>query len=314
MLISPILTVMSVYRLPGGQLLSRGYVANFSQDVTQLCKTLPRLTSEIPLLIVKKIDQNNNAKDFKVNRHRVETLLKYLCQNNPDWIKNNIKYNPENIDMLPIDGIPNDLNQIVNDSSPENLDKIIVETGPTINEEPIIDCDDLIQTTVESDIEAPFQIDRIEQFVKCNWPLADSNPINEFSFDGLASLAFPSLFPHGLADPTKKSRLIGITETEGYKHLLKYATKHTKTSEYYYPFVQHPRFKFWAYDRLRRHRALEQSKIYLKQNLGDASLTISELKQHLTNGNGDSIMKRMTAYSSNITGSDSYWYIIYSIN
>ena len=29
MLISPILTVMSVYRLKGGQLLSRGYVAKF---------------------------------------------------------------------------------------------------------------------------------------------------------------------------------------------------------------------------------------------------------------------------------------------
>ena len=68
--------------------------------------------------------------------------------------------------------------------------------------------------------------------------------------------------------------MIGITETEGYKHLLKYATKHTKLNEYYYPFVQHPRFKFWVYDRLRRRRALEQSKIYLKQNLGDASLTI----------------------------------------
>ncbi len=42
MLISPILTVMSVFRLPGGQLLSRGYVANFSQDISQLCKLLPR--------------------------------------------------------------------------------------------------------------------------------------------------------------------------------------------------------------------------------------------------------------------------------
>ena len=51
----------------------------------------------------------------------------------------------------------------------------------------------------------------------------------------------------------------------------------------------------------------KQSKIYLKQNLGDASLTINELKEHLKNGSGDSIMKRMTAYSSNITGSDSYW-------
>ena len=59
MLISAILTVMSVFRLPGGQLLSRGYVANFSRDISKLCSTLPRLTSDIPILIVKKIDQNN---------------------------------------------------------------------------------------------------------------------------------------------------------------------------------------------------------------------------------------------------------------
>lgn len=41
--------------------------------------------------------------------------------------------------------------------------------------------------------------------------------------------------------------------------------------------------------------------------LGDANLTIQQLKDHLKEGNADQIMKRMTAYSSNITGSDSYW-------
>ena len=55
----------------------------------------------------------------------------------------------------------------------------------------------MIQTTVESDLETPFQIDRISQFIKMNCPTAETQPINEFSFDGLASLAFPSLFPHG---------------------------------------------------------------------------------------------------------------------
>ena len=93
--------------------------------------------------------------------------------------------------------------------------------------------------------------------------------------------------------------------------MIKYACKNSITQQYYYPFVTHPRFKFWAYDRIRRHRALAQSKIFLQQNLGDAALTISELKEHLKNGSSDSIMKRMTAYSSNITGSDSYWYVLY---
>ncbi len=33
-----------------------------------------------------------------------------------------------------------------------------------------------------------------------------------------------------------------------------------------------------------------------------------ELKEHLNNNQGDKILLRMTAYSANVTGSDSYWY------
>lgn len=113
------------------------------------------------------------------------------------------------------------------------------------------------------------KIDRINQFVNCEWPLADTKPINEFEFDGLCSMTFPCLFPLGAADPTKKARRIAVTETEGFKHLLKYATLKSETNEYYYPFAKHPRFKFCAYDRIRRHRALKQSKVYLKQNIGN---------------------------------------------
>ena len=271
MLISPILTVMSVFRLPGGQLLSRGYVANFSQDISELCKALPRKTSEIPILIVKKTDQNNISKEFKVNRKRVETVLRFLCDNNPDWIAKGIKFDQENCDRLPVDDVPADLNEIVNsDLAQDTFDNIIIQTGPTVKENSIqIDeNDEFIQTVVECDIEQPFQVDRIDQFIKCNWPQADSTPINEFTFQGIPSLSFPSLFPLGFADPTKKGRQIFISETDAYKHLLKYATKKTSTNEYYYPFVTHPRFKFWAYDRIRRHRALDQCKVYLKQNLG----------------------------------------------
>ncbi len=44
MLISPIQAIMSVFRLSGGQLISRGYVANFSQNVNEVCQILPRLS------------------------------------------------------------------------------------------------------------------------------------------------------------------------------------------------------------------------------------------------------------------------------
>ena len=35
-LISPILAVMSIYRLPNGTLKQRGFIANFTQDISQI--------------------------------------------------------------------------------------------------------------------------------------------------------------------------------------------------------------------------------------------------------------------------------------
>ena len=94
-----------------------------------------------------------------------------------------------------------DLNQIENsESAPDTLDNIIIETGPNIQENTEESNDELIQTIVESDLEIPFQVDRISDFIKINWPTVDPTPINEFKTDGLASLAFPSLFPLGLGD------------------------------------------------------------------------------------------------------------------
>ena len=80
--------------------------------------------------------------------------------------------------------------------------------------------------------------------------------------------------------------------------------------KYYYPFAQHPRFKFWAYDRLRRHRSLGQCRVFLKNNNEDNNLTICELKSMLTQNKSEigNLMNRMSAYSANITGSNSYWF------
>ena len=54
MLVSPILAVMSVYRLPGGALINRGFWDNFFQDLEKILTILPRLPKDLPLLILKK--------------------------------------------------------------------------------------------------------------------------------------------------------------------------------------------------------------------------------------------------------------------
>ena len=64
MLESPILAVMSVYRLPGGALINRGFCANFSQDLDNFLTILPRLPKDLPLLVLKKKNQENKVKHF----------------------------------------------------------------------------------------------------------------------------------------------------------------------------------------------------------------------------------------------------------
>ena len=80
------------------------------------------------------------------------------------------------------------------------------------------------------------------------------------------------------------------------------------SGEWYYPFAEHKRFKFWAYDRLMRHRSLSQSKVYLNQNPNDKNLTIGQLKSMIGTNDSEELIKRMSSYCSNVTGSDSYWY------
>jgi hypothetical protein len=313
MLIAPICAVMSIFRLPGGGLIQRGYCANFKQELSPILKLLPRLPKDVPILVLKKKDQDNNVKNFNVNKNRVETVLKFLCNNNKYFIENGIQINNENLASLPENGIPQNLNEIVEES---NVDSIIIDNGPEMQQQEIHnreahaemnqEPDEEYNTFVENNLDEPLQLDKIKNAI--DWPNRNRNPINEYTYQGLCSLVFPKLFPTGAGDPTTKSRIKEVSETLAYSHLMKFVAHKPINNEKYYPFAEHPRFKFWAYDRLRRQRALNQSKVYMSQNPSDANLTISELKEIIGNNESNELMKRMSAYASNITGSDAYWY------
>ncbi len=88
-----------------------------------------------------------------------------------------------------------------------NPDTILVDSGPTLIENdnskaPTEECDDNYHAFVEGDDDQPLQIDNIKTAI--NFPKANKTAINEFTFDSLATLVFPKLFPLGLADPTTK--------------------------------------------------------------------------------------------------------------
>ena len=59
---------------------------------------------------------------------------------------------------------------------------------------------------------------------------------------------------------------------------------------------------------IQRKRVLQQSGIFLKQNPGEAHLTIDELWDMAANNNSYLFMSKVSRYVANIPGTDAYWY------
>ena len=91
-LISAIMLIMSIYRLPLGQYGYTGHVINLPQDVISFAHSLPRLPSELDVLIVRK-EKEQSHQDFKVRRAVVHEALEWLRQNNKYYRVNQVHLN-----------------------------------------------------------------------------------------------------------------------------------------------------------------------------------------------------------------------------
>ncbi len=141
-----------------------------------------------------------------------------------------------------------------------------------------------------------------------DWPTIAGQPINEFQTSLLATLAFPTLFPHGTGDPTNSGRQREVTLTDGFKHLIKYGECSTNDTTIQWRFASHPRFPYWALDMKQRHQLLSQAKVYLHQHPADANLTIEALRDMVGTLNAQQLMNRLQRYAAKIQGSNQYWY------
>ena len=83
MLIAPCCPIMRVIHLKGGQLVYGGHVVNVAQDITTFAATLPRLTVDVPIIIIRREGQEpGQHKDLHVRRVRVQRTLTWLIANN----------------------------------------------------------------------------------------------------------------------------------------------------------------------------------------------------------------------------------------
>ena len=74
MLVSGIMPLMSIYRLPLGQYGYTGHVINFPQDAISFAHSLSRLPSELDVLVIRK-DREQSHHDFRLRRAVVQEAL-----------------------------------------------------------------------------------------------------------------------------------------------------------------------------------------------------------------------------------------------
>ena len=113
MLVSAVIPMMSIYRLPHGQYGYSCHVINFPQDVLSFATTLPRLPSQLDVIVVRKEGVARSHRDFRVRRYVVERALRYLVTNNKYYQANDVRIDEDALAKLPADGSLSDTVPVV---------------------------------------------------------------------------------------------------------------------------------------------------------------------------------------------------------
>ena len=288
MLISPIMPMMTIYRLPHGQLGYSGHVISLPHDVSNFVKSLPRSPSEMNILIVRKHYSDGRHKDFRVRKHKILAALQWLIDNNPYF--KDITIDRGVLEHLPIDG--SIINELPNCSFEEiGSDQCTEEDQSRELSSSFLP---LLQSNQNTEDDTIRQ--QVAQNNPVSWPSIQGTAINEFNHEGYFSLAFPTLFPNARGDFTVP-RLRPITIGTYFKHLMLYKDGR---------FAKHPRFRYFALNTEMRWRALQTGRIYVKQNVNDAQLSVEELKD-MIGTEGTSLANRVLHFATSLRGTRQYW-------
>ena len=316
MLISAVMPIMSIYRLPHGQYGYSGHVINLPQDVASFANSLPRLPSELDVIVVRKEGAVHSHRDFRVRRSVVHRALCWLVTHNQYYRSNHVHIDVNALEQLPLDGNLSQLTSITVESTiTEPPATNTPATGPPVADTPATSEDPysahLPQSFVPIATRSLTEQEAVHQSVQerqlspstssspatMMWPSIGGVPINEFTTEGYFSCAFPTLFPTGAGDFSGQ-RQNQVTIGNYFKHLMMYDDNR---------FAKHPRFRFFALNTEMRWRALQTGRVYVKQHPGDAQLSLDELRD-MVGREGETFSNRVLHYASSLRGTKQYWY------
>ena len=300
LLIAQIIPMMTIVRLSsGGQFGYRGNVINLPQDLPSLVTTLPRRVSDTDIIVIRKQLDENRHHDFKVRRGVVHRALLWLKVHNTHY--KDIDISEDNLRSLPEDGFP-DLPSI---QLPDADDCPVADVTcpPTpANDAPCEDAasSEMPGTFVPLNVPRPTETAQVHASLGCaplRWPDVSNRPVNEFEKSGYVTRCFPSLFPHGKAELRGAERLKEVKEPAYFKHLMLYKDQR---------FAQHPRFRYFAYNTLLRHRALATGRMYIRQHPDAAALTLEDIRA-MPDVERRRLAHDVTRFASHLRGSQQFW-------
>ena len=312
MLVAAVMPMMSIYRLPYGQYGYSGHVINFPQYVLSFAATLPRLPSQLDVIVVRKerADAVQSHRDFRVRRFVVERALRYLVANNKYYRANHVQVDEDALAQLPEDGSFFDILSVsVASNAPEEEEKSEVQPADQMRNDSEQQSDELVRSFVPNATQQRTEQETVRQFVQGQpssnqtssstlmWPSIGGRPINEFKTEGYFSCAFPTLYPTGAAE-FLGARQRNVTIGNYFKHLMMYDDGR---------FAKHPRFRFFALNTEMRWRAIQTGRVYVRQHPGDAHLSVDALRD-MVGREGESFSNRVLHYATSLRGTKQYWF------
>ncbi len=215
-------------------------------------------------------------------RQKVYDALLWLSQNNPQY--SDVKINVQALNTVPDNDVPLELLTV--ETEHETVQKDI--NGPAVGPPTDNPSEDTVynETTDMSSFlpvgeQQQQELDAIRSQLLAEepiaWPSVQDKPLNKHQIPFLATMAFPTLFPDGKGDPTNEVLVRDVSLGAAVKHLIKFAEN--VNNKWIYRFASHPRFSYWVFNMILRKRTLQQIGTFLKQNPGEAHLSIQELHE-----------------------------------
>ena len=129
------------------------------------------------------------------------------------------------------------------------------------------------------------------------WPTVDSAPASEFTTPYFFTMSFPCLFPYRKGDFHINRQRTCPALHDWADHLLWYQDGR---------FARHKVWKFVVHNMIMRKRALEQSRYFVDQQLGDPHITVADLQERLARGD-TAFTNKLLYFGATLRGTTQYW-------